>query len=160
VGEEFLAKEVTRLNEIARGWIAFAGRGEISVQIFKEAGPVADQAHLWFMFGVLIHEYIHPLKDPAYEAYTQGLGGAKSAQGNVLIEGVASLLTNTVWTNVPPKVTNKTLRERVEGQDYAKQLPPLPPERLPDNPGGYYSSYERAVKLVTVVGVRNLYAAY
>jgi hypothetical protein len=72
------------------------------------------------------------------------------------MEGVDSLFTETVWTNIEPRVTDPALRASIEGPTYSK-LPPmniLPPSRR------RYASYSEALKLVHVVGIHNLYAAY
>ena len=72
------AAAVKKLNEIDRGWDASAQAGQINVQIFKQpdqttgplAGPnVADRDFLWDMFQTLIHEYLHTLAHPAYNAF-------------------------------------------------------------------------------------------
>jgi len=160
---------VNKLNEIDRGWDASAEtddptKAQINVQIFRKqdettgplAGPnVADREFLWNMFQTLIHEYLHTLVDPAYVDFAMSFG-AESSQYTTLIEGVDSLLDEVVWSAVVARVSDPVLRADVEGPVYSG-LPPItvePPSRR------RYGSYSQALKLVNVVGIRNLYAAY
>jgi hypothetical protein len=155
---------VKRLNEIDRGWDASAQAGQVNVQIFKQpdkatgplAGPnVADRDFLWDMFQTLIHEYIHTLAHPAYNAYADTFGSS-SNQFNTLVEGVDSLLDEVVWSAVAPHVNDQALRDDVEGPTYSS----LPPIAVQPASRRRYDSYAQAVKLVNVVGIRSLYAAY
>ena len=155
---------VQALNEIDRGWDASAGGGHVNIQIFKQpdqasgplAGPnVADRDFMWDMFQTLIHEYLHTLTHPAYDAFAESFGST-SNQNNTLIEGVDSLLDEIVWSNVAPHVTDQTLRDDVEGPAYS----PLPPIKVIPASRRRYASYSQAVKLVNVVGIRNLLSAY
>jgi hypothetical protein len=155
---------VQKLNEIDRGWDASAGGGEINVQIFKQpdksSGPltgpnVADRDFMWDMFQTLIHEYLHTLAHPKYNTYAESFGST-SDQYNTLVEGVDSLLDEIVWSAVASNVTDQKLRDDVEGPVYSK----LPPMTVTPASRRRYPSYTQAVKLVNVVGIRNLYAAY
>jgi hypothetical protein len=158
------AAAVKKLNEIDRGWDASAQAGQVNVQIFKKpdetsgplAGPnVADRDFLWDMFQTLIHEYLHTLAHPAYNAFADTFGES-SNQSNTLIEGVDSLLDEVVWSAVAPHVNDPGLRADVEGPVYSA----LPPMTVAPASRRRYASYAQAVKLVNVVGIRNLYAAY
>jgi hypothetical protein len=158
--------DVERLNEIDRGWDASANGRDISIQLFKKpdrtdgalAGPdVADRDLLWDMFQVLIHEYLHTLSHKAYDRHATRFG-SNSAQFNTLIEGVDTLLDEVVWSAVEPRMGDQALRERVEGPVYAA-LPPITTAIKPAS-RRRYRSYRQALKLVEVVGIRNLYAAY
>ena len=148
-------KDVTKLNEIDRGWDASAGGGEINIQIFKKDTADEDRDFLWDMFQTLIHEYIHTLVHTNYDKYAQSFGDT-SNEYNTLIEGVDSLLDEIVWSNIEPRVNDPKLRDKVEGPAYAKLSPikVLPASRR------RYPSYAEAVKLVNIVGIRNLYVAY
>ena len=156
--------DVQLLNEIERGWPGSESGGEVNVQIFKKpdetsgplAGPnVADRDFLWDMFQTLVHEYLHTLVHPAYVAFAASFG-EKSNQFNTLVEGVDSLLDEIVWSAVAPHVTDQKLRDEVEGPAYSS----LPPIAVQPASRRRYKSYEQGVKLVNVVGIRNLYAAY
>jgi hypothetical protein len=150
------AKQVKDLNEIDRGWDASAGQGEISIQLFKPAVTADDPAgttpedkdrdFLWDMFQTLIHEYLHTLVHDKYEKYAESFGGTQSNQYNTLI----------AWANVEPRVNDPGLREKVEGPTYAK----LPAIKVKHASRRRYASYAQAIKLVNIVGIRNLYAAY
>jgi hypothetical protein len=155
---------VKKLNEIDRGWDASAQAGQVNVQIFKRpdkatgplAGPnVADRDFLWDMFQTLIHEYLHTLGHPAYNAFAESFG-ENSNQFNTLVEGVDSLLDEVVWSAIAPRVTEPALRADVEGPVYSL----LSPITVAPASRRRYASYAQAVKLVNVIGIRNLYAAY
>jgi hypothetical protein len=152
------------LNEIERGWEGAEEGGEVNVQIFKRpdettgplAGPdVADRDLMWDMFQTLVHEYIHTLAHPAYVAFAESFGDT-SNQFNTLVEGADSFLDEVVWSNVEPRVTDQKLRDEVEGPVYSK----LAPMTVKPASRRRYKSYEQVLKLVNIVGVRNLYAAY
>ncbi len=148
-------KQVKRLNEIDRGWDASAGGGHINIQIFKGETVEADRDFLWDMFQTLVHEYLHTLVHADYDAYAETFGD-NSNQYNTLIEGVDSLFTETVWSNVEPRVNDPALRKKIEGPTYAK----LPPMKVKPASRRRYPSYTEAVKLTNIVGIRNVYAAY
>ena len=103
----------------------------------------------------LVHEYLQTLVHPAYVAFAASFG-EKSNQFNTLVEGVDSLLDEIVWSAVAPHVTDQKLRDEVEGPAYSS----LPPIAVQPASRRRYKSYEQGVKLVNVVGIRNLYAAY
>ncbi|MDR0792149.1 MAG: DUF4157 domain-containing protein [Chitinophagaceae bacterium] len=157
---------VKKLNEIDRGWEGEEAGGQIYMQIFKKpdqadgdlAGQtVADRDFLWDTFQILIHEYLHALvSDKYYNFATSFEGKTNSLQYNTLIEGVDTLLDEVVWNAVAPRVTEPSLRAAVEGPTYSK----LPPIAVKPASRRRYASYTEAVKLVNIVGIRNLYAAY
>ena len=147
--------QVQRLNEIDRNWDASAGGGEINIQIFKKDTVDADRDFLWDMFQTLIHEYLHTLADQDYNTFAEGFGDT-SNEFNTLVEGVDSVLTETVWSNVAGHVNDPALRLRVEGPTYSQ----LPPIHIEHPSRRRYASFSEAMKLVRIVGIRNLYAAY
>jgi hypothetical protein len=150
------AAQVKKLNEIDRGWDASAGGGQINIQLFKKPTPEADRDFLWDMFQTLIHEYIHTLKNPKYDTFAASFGGDQSSEFNTLIEGVDSYLDEVVWSNIQPKVDAPALRAEIEGPvDSLK-----PPIKVKPASRRRYASYAQAIKLVSIVGPRNLYAAY
>lgn len=148
-------KQTWKLNLIDRGWTATAGGGHINIQIFKGETVDKDRDFLWDMFQTLIHEYLHTLVHDDYEKFAIGFGDT-SNEYNTLIEGVDSLLTETVWANVAPRVNDAALREKIEGPTYSK----LPPITVKPASRRRYASYAEAIKVVNIVGIRNLYVAY
>jgi hypothetical protein len=129
------------------------------VQLFRNPDPEVDRGFPWDQFETLIHEYLHSLAHEDYNRYAEHLGGENDNRGNTLIEGVDSLLTETVWKNAESRASLPEVREKVEpGPFHAGK--PFDPSLLPDITGQRYASYPNAVKLVAVVGPRNLYAAY
>jgi hypothetical protein len=149
---------VKQLNEIDRNWDASADPAthEVNLQIFKKDTAEKDRWFLWDMFQTLIHEYIHTLADPLYVAFADRFGPGQ--ENTTLIEGVDSLLTEIVWSKAKDRTADPGLRAQVEGPAYsglpfdASVIPPVYNRR--------YGSYAQAIKLVSVVGIRNLYAAY
>lgn len=150
--------QVRKLNEIDRAWDASANprTGDVNIQLFKPPGGVkADQDFLWDMFQTLIHEYLHTLVHPRYRAYADSFGGS-SLQTNTLMEGMDSFLDEVVWANIRPRVGDQDLREKVEGPKYAA-LAPIPVRHAARR---RYATYTEAVRLVNVVGFRNVVVAY
>jgi Domain of unknown function (DUF4157) len=148
---------VKTLNEIDRNWPASAqpATGEINLQIFKKDTPDEDRAFLWENYQTMIHEYIHTLVHKDYRDFAYSAGGVES---NTLMEGVDSFLDEIVWQDARKHVAEPAVRAKVEG-DYAK-LPfdeSLIPSIVDTN---RYDAYAEAVKLVRIVGIHNLYAAY
>jgi hypothetical protein len=145
---------VERLNQIDRGWPSAVplGGGMIQIQMFKASTDTGNRIFLWKTFQALIHEYTHTLAHADYNAYAQTFG-PKSLEWNTLIEGVNSLLTEIVWSNV----NISELRQEIEGQRLATL--PLDPSLIPITEHRY-SSYQAAMRLVKTVGIQNLYAAY
>jgi hypothetical protein len=159
VGNKYAKSDAKRLFEIGRGWDAFNIKRGVSVQLFKNPDATEDRRFLWDMFYTLIHEYLHSLADGKYNAHAEKLGGEASPQGNTLIEGVDSLLTETVWTNARPHAADPAVRQAVE-PDAVKAGEPFDDSLVPQTPWRRYASYPQAVKLVSVVGIHNLYDAY
>ena len=152
------AAQVRKLNEIDRGWDASANpkTHDVNIQLFKPKGGVAeDQDFMWDMFQTLIHEYLHTLAHPKYQHFAESFGGS-SPENNTLVEGMDSFLDEVVWSNVQPHVNDQNLREKVEGKAYAK----LPPIQVRPALRRRYASYTEAVRLVNIVGYRNVVVAY
>jgi len=144
---------VRQLVETYRNWGGMAGDGNIYVDLFHNADVDTDRAKCWEMFQTLIHEYLHTLVHKDYEGYAKTFGGS-SNEWNTLIEGVDCVLDEVVWARVAPRVKEPGLRTVVEGATNAK-LPPIDVD-----PPGRYASYTEAFRLVGLVGIQNLYAAY
>ena len=158
-GDPIVTSESKRLFEIGRAWDAFQSSHEVSIQLFKKPDKREDRRSLWDMFFTLMHEYLHSLADPEYDKYANKLGGEHSTEGNTLIEGVDSLFTETAWTSAKNRAPTNVVRKEVE-PDAVKAGEPFDPELLPVMPHRRYDTYSNAVKLMNVVGIRNLYAAY
>jgi len=150
--------QVRRLNEIDRGWDASANPAtrDVNIQLFKpKGGATEDQDFMWDMFQTLIHEYLHTLVHRDYARFANDFGGASPEQ-NTLMEGVDSLLSEIAWTSIVPRTNDTSLREKVEGPDLAK----LPPIVVRHAYRRRYPSYTEAVRLMNVVGFRNVVLAY
>jgi hypothetical protein len=152
------AHQVRKLNEIDRAWDASANprTGDVNIQLFKpKGGATADQDFMWDMFQTLIHEYLHTLVHPRYRTYADSFGSS-SLENNTLMEGMDSFLDEIVWANIRPRVGDQGLREKVEGPKYAT-LPPIPVRHASRR---RYATYTQAVRLVDIVGFRNVVVAY
>lgn len=159
VGDPFVTSEKRRLFEIGRAWDAFELSGDIYIQLFKKASPASDRRFLWDMYFVLMHEYLHKLAADDYNKYAERVGGEHSTEGNTLIEGVDSLLTEITWSSAVQHASDPEVRKIVE-PDAVKAGLPFDITLLPKIPHRRYTNYENAVRLVGVVGIHNLYAAY
>jgi hypothetical protein len=155
----------SQLLEIDRGWEGTAGGGIVSLQRWRVADQPGDPAgqgqrhHFWEVFQTMIHEYLHTLTHELYYAYARTLpGGDAGVQYNTLIEGMTSAMTEIVWANVAARVGERALSEEVEGASLfvdeatSKAACPVIPARYP--------SYHQAMELITIVGPRNVFAAY
>ncbi|MEK1888237.1 MAG: DUF4157 domain-containing protein [Phyllobacterium sp.] len=158
-GDPFVTSEKTRLFEIGRGWDAFEQSGDIFIQLFKNPNATQDRVFLWDMYLVLMHEYLHKLAAKKYHDYAEKLGGEHSTQGNTLIEGVDSLLTEIAWSSAVQHASTPAVRAIVEPDAVATGAP-FDIDLLPKMPARRYANFDKAVKLTSVVGIRNLYAAY
>ena len=158
-GDPFVSSEKTRLFEIGRAWDAFAQGKDVLIQLFKNPNAMEDRRFLWDMYFTLMHEYLHKLAHKHYDEYAEKLGGEKSTEGNTLIEGVDSLLTEITWSSAVGRASLPAVRGIVE-PDAVKAKLPFDPDLLPTMPHRRYDTYEQATRLVSVVGIRNLYAAY
>jgi peptidoglycan hydrolase-like protein with peptidoglycan-binding domain len=151
--------DVRKLNEIDRGWGATAVPGQVNIQRWRGASALEDRRNFWDAFQTMIHEYCHTLIHPRYEAHAASYqGGTDAEEYDTLIEGVDSALTEIVWTNVEPRASSPALRAAVEGAAYASL--PFDPAAVPDIKDQRYASYAQAMRLIDIVGIRNLYAAY
>jgi hypothetical protein len=147
------ADHVRRLNEIDRNWPGLQLGADIWVQRFRGDTPERDRLLLWDIFQTLIHEYLHALAHRRYQDYAQTFGD-RSNEYNTLIEGVDSLLTEIVWEDVIPRIAS--LRPEIEGPTYSA----LPAIDVPHASRRRYPSYTQALRLVDLVGISNVYAAY
>jgi hypothetical protein len=107
------------------------------------------------MFQTLIHEYLHTLVDRRYADFANDFGSS-SPERITLMEGVDSLLSEIAWASIVPRVNDTALREKVEGPDLAK----LPPITVKHAFRRQYASYNEALRLMNVVGFRNIVLAY
>ena len=136
-----------------RNWGGAADKGKIFVDLFHSPDVDNDRRQCWDMFQTLVHEYLHTLVHKDYVDYADSFGD-KSVQSSTLHEGVDCVLDEVVWARVETKVREPGLRKVVEGNTNAK----LPPIDVP--PPSRYESYPEAMRLVGLVGIQNVYAAY
>ena len=156
-GDPGIRSQVLALYRAAPGK-AQPETSEIWIDVFRRSTPEDNQRFLWSTAQTLIHEYLHLLEHPRYTEYSNSLGPGTHAQ-NALLEGVVSLLTEIVWSEVESRTGAEDVRALIEGE-YAAG-PPLPPDRMPHPAQDRYPSHAEAMRLLDVIGsVENLFAAF
>ncbi|MEO8843129.1 MAG: peptidoglycan-binding domain-containing protein [Kofleriaceae bacterium] len=129
--------------------------GEIHIQRLSDdqGDDGADRDTLWDKFGTLIHEYVHSLAHPKWNAWKATKKGPDSQAAHTLTEGVTELLTHVVISQISTKDPN--LRKQVlQGVSDDGSEPDL------SRGDAYQDARLRAETLVGVIGINNLYAAY
>ena len=154
LGEPGVADRVLRIR---RGWEGRADpeNHEVWIQRWKQATGPGNQFWLWELLQTLIHEYLHLLMHRRFLEFAKTFG-RDSAAYNALVEGVVSLLTKVVWHHASRYTSDPATRAMVEGE-YGS-LDPL--EVYPDPAEKDYKSIHEVMRLVYVVGVENLFAAF
>src|SRR5262249_23152800 len=150
------AAKVQQLLDLDIGWEGAQLKGVVYLQRFKSTDPDAGKAkeanriHMWELFHICIHEYLHTLADPQFNAFakTFKVAGDKTRY-NTLTEGFCDFFTLTVRSTVAPS----TVQAAVEGP-YANGNPP--PVVHPD----VYPSQAQAEQVVSIVGIKNAQLAY
>lgn len=140
--------KVQRLLELDIGWEGAQLEGVVYLQRYKKDTDDKNREQMWELFQTCIHEYIHSLAHPSFQAYARR---QDSVRYNTLIEGFDDFFTENVRKTV---VINAALRQKVEGSYYdaAKPVPSVSP--------GVYPSRAQAEQVVAIVGIRNAEAAY
>src|SRR5260370_19568078 len=101
---------LTQVLDIYKGCSARAEpqAKDIWIQVFRERGPRQNQWALWKIAQKFVHEYLHLLEHPRYTIYRNSLGKGTHAC-NALKEGLVSLLTEIVWSDILPLVDDPAL---------------------------------------------------
>jgi hypothetical protein len=159
VKSDFAASDETNLLEIDRNWEGAQLEGQVFLQRFKKTSDLKNRRMFWDTFQIMIHEYVHSLENEDYHNYAKSFPGAEdSEQYNTLVEGMASVLAEIAWTNVAPHVSDQSLRDKVESVPLAAA--PFNSTTVPEFSNRRYPSFDQAMKLVNVVGIKNVYAAF
>ncbi len=146
----------TKLWKINRAW-STAQNGHIYIQRFRELSPALERAALWEAQSTFIHEYLHTTAHPAYQAYASSFG-PDSCEHMLLAEGIGELLTDIVRARTASRLTDRSLRADVEGDEFRDDGARDDREWLRERPR--YPTHAAAVRLAGAVGVENLLAAY
>lgn len=149
--------KVQTMLDLDIGWEGAQLEGVVYLQRYKSQSPDKGKAkednrvQMWDLFQTCIHEYIHTLAHPTYQAWAQSFATAGDAtRYNTLIEGFCDFFT----LNVRKAMTiDATIAAQVEGP-YANGNPPPP-----DN-SGVYPSHAQAEQVVSIVGIKNAQAGY
>lgn len=155
--EDFATSDETNLIEIERNWEGAQLEGQVFLQRFKKDTSWKNRRMFWDTFQIMVHEYVHSLENHDYHTYAESFGD-QSEQYNTLVEGMASVLAEIAWTNVLPHVSDQTLRDQVESAPLA--VAAFDPTTVPEFSDRRYPSFDQAMKLVNVVGLQNVYAAF
>jgi peptidoglycan hydrolase-like protein with peptidoglycan-binding domain len=149
--------KVQTMLDLDIGWEGAQLGGVVYLQRYKSQNADKDKAkeenrvQMWDLFQTCIHEYIHTLAHPTYQAWAQSFATAGDAtRYNTLIEGFCDFFT----LNVRKAMTiDAPVAAQVEGP-YANGNPPPP-----DN-SGVYPSHAQAEQVVSIVGIKNAQAGY
>ena len=155
---------VTRINEIERGWL---GRhepdsGHILLSFVREEGK--DTETLWGTAYRLVHEIMHHLEHPEFDRWENSFHSIELA---TLKEGIPTLLGDMVWAHAVARLreTGQDGQENLEtwnriilGPFYTEGVNPsnLWDQALPHR----YEAVTQATRLVGLVGLENLLAAF
>ena len=143
--------KVQRMLELDIGWEGAQLEGVVYLQRYKKATDAENRKQMWELFHTCIHEYIHSLAHPKFQAYARRFESSDPVRYNTLIEGFDELFTLTVRKTV---VVDTALRQRVEGPYYDAAAPV--PKVDPD----VYGSVAQAEQVTSIAGIRNSAAAY
>lgn len=149
--------KVQTMLDLDIGWEGAQLEGVVYLQRYKSQDADKDKAkeenrvQMWDLFQTCIHEYIHTLAHPTYQAWAQSFATAgDSTRYNTLIEGFCDFFT----LNVRKAMTiDAPIAAQVEGPYANGNLPP------PDN-SGVYPSHAQAEQVVSIVGIKNAQAGY
>ena len=129
----------------------------IRIQIIRGPAPWSDQQALWRKFLMISHELLGRREHPRQVGYRKRLGSGAHAH-NALTASVVSLLTELVWSDVLPRVSDPAPGAAIDG-GYAIE-PVLRPDPMPRPAYDRYASMAEVMRLLHVVGsARNLFAA-
>lgn len=158
--DDVARQHIPELLAIDRGWPGTQDHKKHIVRIQRwrvddpgDAAHTAQRRAFWELFQTMIHEYIHSLAEPRYTKFAEK---QPTDIYKVLIEGMTSLLTEVAYSNIDP--SDHLLRTQVEGEDLGRL--PFDDATVPDITSGRYEQYNRALAMVGVVGLPNVYAAY
>jgi hypothetical protein len=144
--------KVQTMLELDIGWEGAQLKGVVYLQRYKQDTAEKNRKQLWGLFHTCIHEYLHGLAHPDYQAYAQTFRAkGDTTRYNTLIEGFCDFFTETVRKTV--KIT-APLRTQVEGPYYDAAAP------VPTITPGVYPSIAQAEQIVSIAGIRNAQAAY
>jgi hypothetical protein len=148
--------KVQTMLDLDIGWEGAQLSGIVYLQRFKSTDPdvvkakEANRVQMWELFHTCIHEYLHTLAHPDFNAYAESfLTAGDETRYHTLIEGFCDFFTLTVRSTLNPAA----VQAGVEGP-YANGNPP------PVVHPGVYPSHEQAEQVVGIVGVKNAQRAY
>jgi hypothetical protein len=82
------------IDDAIHSWPAEAGTATVFIQPYTDADPKKLRENRWDLFTTLIHEMMHKVAHPNFEATSTAVGG--TAQ-KYMTEGFADLMRHDVW---------------------------------------------------------------
>ena len=146
---DMMAKHRAKLIETHKGWPGYEDGDKIFIQRFKSATADEQRYERWHFFQTFIHEYLHSLEHHDHLMYRNSLSSI--AGGGTLREGTTDYFTKLVWSGV---VLDAPLRKAIEGPVHD------PGKNFAVQPLNTYPEAINAERLVGVVGIRNVAAAF
>lgn len=101
------------------------------------------------LFHTCLHEYMHTLVDPSFEAYADTLDDTRR---HTLVEGFCDFFTDNVRAGM---VVDEAVQAKIEGNYFVSGAPPPSGIAI-----GSYPSRQQAEQVVSVVGIKNAQEAY
>jgi hypothetical protein len=148
---------VADVRDAILGWPAESGTGTVFVQPYQgNLNPLQKRQARWTLFTTLIHEMMHILTHPNFDAAANNIGGTGQ---KVLSEGFAEVMRSELWSgpgNLKTRIANAEfapLRQQVEGS-------PLPYNAAAVVDAGYYPEQADAQQIDAKVGHPNAKAAF
>jgi hypothetical protein len=148
---------VTDVEDTIHGWPAEAGTGTVFIQPYQaNLNPLQKRQDRWQLFTRLIHEMMHILSHPNFEAAANAIGGSGL---KILKEGFAEVMRTELWSgpgSLKTRLANAelaSLRQQVEGAS-------LPYNATAVVDSGYYDQLADAQQIDAKVGHANAKAAF
>jgi hypothetical protein len=130
----------------------------IRIHVIRPPAPGQDQQELWRKFLIISHELLHAPERPRQVDYRKRLGSGNYAD-SALTEGVVSLLTEMVWSDVLPWVSDPASRAGIGGESACELS--LRPDPVPRLAFDRYASMAEFMRVLHVVGSAwNVFAAF
>jgi peptidoglycan hydrolase-like protein with peptidoglycan-binding domain len=149
--------KIETLLNIDTGWGGMQQGGHVFLQRFNSQNPDKDKAkeenrvRMWGLFQTCIHEYIHTLAHPTYQAWAQSFyQKGDNTRYNTLIEGFCDFFT----LNVRKAMTIDPATQAVIEGPFSNGNP------QPPDTSGVYPSNAQAEQVVSIVGIKNAQAGY
>jgi len=140
--------KVQIMLDLETGWEGAQLEGVVYLQRYKEDTDAKNRAQMWELFHTCIHEYLHTLAHPRYNAWANKQDDDRR---HTLIEGFCDFFTENVRSTLK---VDLPMRVQIEGPYHDPAAP------VPAVSSGVYPSIAQAEQVVSIAGVRNAQSAY